>query len=57
MCTELIARESGVVLTNEQGQALQAPLDVESPVTWIGYANKAIQQQIEPALLQLVREI
>jgi hypothetical protein len=56
MCTELIARESGICLTNERGQELQAPLDVESPVMWIGYANKAIQQQIEPALLQLLRE-
>lgn len=56
MCTELIARESGIVLTNERGNELQAPLDVESPVMWIGYANKAIQQQIEPALLQLLHE-
>jgi hypothetical protein len=25
-------------------------------VMWIGYANKSIQQQIEPALLQLLHE-
>jgi hypothetical protein len=57
VCTELIARECGVIVTDEAGNLLHAPLDVHSPVTWIGYANSTIQQQIEPTLLKLLQEI
>ena len=39
LCTELIARELGVIVTDERGQPLDAPLDVTSDVTWVGYAN------------------
>lgn len=56
VCAELIARECGVVITDEAGAPLRAPLDVHSPVMWIGYANETVQQQIEPTLLQLLRE-
>ncbi len=50
LCTELIAREMGVMVTDERGRPLAAPLDVESDVTWVGYANPAIRAQIEPHL-------
>lgn len=50
LCTELIARELGIIVTDEGGQPLKALLDVDSDVSWIGYANKKIQQQIEPLL-------
>lgn len=50
VCTELIAREMGVIVTNEYGEPLDAPLDVASDVTWIGYANEAIRAQVEPLL-------
>ncbi|HRQ41152.1 MAG TPA: inositol monophosphatase family protein [Chloroflexota bacterium] len=50
LCTELIAREMGVIVTDEGGRPLAAPLDVESDVTWVGYANPAIRAQIEPHL-------
>ena len=39
LCTELIARELGVSVTDAQGVPLDAPLDVTSDVGWIGYAN------------------
>lgn len=54
VCTELIAREAGVIITDEHGDRLTAPLDVESPVSWIGYANSAIRAQLEPTLLRLL---
>lgn len=54
VCTELLAREVGVIITDEFGQPLACPLDVESPVTWLGYANESIRQQIEPTLLKLL---
>jgi fructose-1,6-bisphosphatase/inositol monophosphatase family enzyme len=52
LCTELIARELGVMVTDEHGRPLDAPLDVTSDVTWAGYANAHIRQLIEPLLQQ-----
>src|SRR5215471_16208772 len=39
VCTELIARASGVIVTDQNGNALKAPLRVEPDVAWAGYAN------------------
>jgi fructose-1,6-bisphosphatase/inositol monophosphatase family enzyme len=55
LCTELIAREAGVIVTDAWGGRLSAPLDVFSDVAWIGYANAAIQAQVEPALRTVLR--
>ncbi len=55
ICTELIARELGVVVTDELGRALDLPLDVDSDVSWLGYANVAIQGQIEPLVQQALQ--
>jgi fructose-1,6-bisphosphatase/inositol monophosphatase family enzyme len=54
LCTELIARESGVIITDEKGGPLSAPLDVSTPMQWLAYANAQVQTQIEPTLLQMV---
>lgn len=50
VCTALIAEEAGVVVTGPSGDALDAPLDVDTPVAWVGYANDAIRGCVEPAL-------
>ena len=50
VCTALIARALGVVLTDEHGRSLDAPLDVTSDVSWIGYANPTLRAGIEPHL-------
>ena len=50
ICTELIAREAGVIVTDVQGRMLSAPLNVEADIGWAGYANEAIRAQIEPLL-------
>jgi fructose-1,6-bisphosphatase/inositol monophosphatase family enzyme len=52
ICTELIARELGVIVTNVAGAPLAAPLTVEGDVAWAGYANRHIRAQIEPLLLR-----
>jgi hypothetical protein len=52
VCTELIAREIGVIVTDHRGEPLRAPLDTESNVAWVGYANKHIQQEVQPLLQQ-----
>jgi len=50
MCTELIAREAGVIVTDPRGELLRAPLSVEPDIAWAGYANDAIRREIEPLL-------
>ena len=50
LCTELIAREAGVLVTDEYGNNLTALLDLESEMAWCGYANEKIRAQIEPLL-------
>jgi len=56
LCTELIARELGVIVTNELGSALNALLNVESDVAWVGFANDRIRTQIEPLLQNALRK-
>ena len=50
LCTELIARESGVIVTDVHGQHLSTPLDTAADVAWAGYANADIRREIEPLL-------
>jgi fructose-1,6-bisphosphatase/inositol monophosphatase family enzyme len=50
LCTELIAREAGVIVLDVCGERLSAPLAVEANVGWAGYANDSIRAQIEPLL-------
>jgi hypothetical protein len=50
VCTYLIAEEAGVIVTGPDGGVLDAPLDVDTPVAWVGYANEKIRASVEPAL-------
>lgn len=50
VCTEMIARELGIIVTNERGNPLDARLSVDDNVSWVGYANEHIRTQIEPLL-------
>lgn len=56
LCTELIARELGVIVTDTTGEPLRARLAVEPDVSWAGYANVAIRAQIEPRLQSALKE-
>jgi len=51
VCASLVASEAGVILTAPGGAPLDAPLDLETPVAWVGYANAALRSLIEPALV------
>ena len=55
LCTELIAREAGVIITSPAGKPLRAPLNVTADVAWVGYANESIRAQIEPLLQAALR--
>lgn len=50
LCTELIARETGVIVTDEKGGELGARLAIEPDVGWVGYSNQIVRAQIEPLL-------
>ena len=55
LCTILIAEELGLAITDATGAPLDAPLDLESDVAWVGYANDALRRVVEPALLEALR--
>jgi hypothetical protein len=46
----LIAERAGVVITDAEGNNLDAPMDTVSGVSWAGYANASLQAAIEPHL-------
>ena len=50
LCTELIAREAGVIVTGVAGGPLDARLAVEPDVSWVGYANARLRATVEPLL-------
>src|SRR5688500_4531368 len=56
LCTELIAREAGVIVTGVDGGPLTAPLAVEPDVSWVGYANERIRATVEPLLQAALRK-
>jgi fructose-1,6-bisphosphatase/inositol monophosphatase family enzyme len=55
LCTELIARELGVIVVEPCGERLHAPLAVEPDVAWVGYANARIRAEVEPLLHAALR--
>jgi len=56
ICTELIAREMGVIVSDENGNPLSSLLNVDDEVSWIAYANRHIQSQIEPKLQKSLKK-
>lgn len=57
VCATLIGEEVGLIITDIQGAALNVPLNLTHSVDWIAYANKNIQQQVEPVLQKILRKI
>ena len=55
ICTELIARELGVIITDPTGAPLDVPLTLDANVAWVGYANEDLRNAIEPALRESLR--
>jgi hypothetical protein len=55
LATILLAQKAGVLLSDDRGGELDAPLDIHADVGWAGYANAEIRAQIEPALLGTLR--
>ncbi len=55
LCALLVAEEAGVVLSCADGAPLNAPLNVEANVAWVGYANQKLRARIEPTLQSSLR--
>lgn len=55
ICTLLIAKEAGLIVTDPDGQPLNAPMDLLSPVDWLGFANISIYNQVFPLLQELMK--
>jgi fructose-1,6-bisphosphatase/inositol monophosphatase family enzyme len=56
LCTELIARELGVIVTDVHGELVRAPLNTDADLAWAGYANGDIRREIEPLLQRALRD-
>lgn len=56
LCTELIAKEFGVIITDGNGETPKFGLDNEIDVAWIGYANNEIRAEIEPLLRESLKK-
>ncbi len=54
-CTLLIAEQAGVIVTDDHGRPLDAPLDTTTGVSWVGYANPALRREIEPVVQAFLR--
>lgn len=55
LCTYLVATESGCIVTDLTGHDLRYPMDTETDVGWISYANPILQKTIESRLLDEIR--
>ena len=56
LCTESIARAAGILVTDECGRCLTAPLDVTTDVSWIGIANAQLRDLLWPVLRDVLAE-
>lgn len=54
ICVLLIAQEAGLIVTNPKGEPLDLPMDLLSPVDWLGFANQKIYDEVFPILSQLL---
>ncbi len=55
-CTWLLLKKAGVVFEHPLGGFPNAPLDTESGVTWIAYANETLAAKARPVLQKILRE-
>ncbi len=56
ICTAMLLQEAGGVVEAPDGGPIDATLDTTSPVSWMGYANPGLAEQVRPVLLRLMEE-
>lgn len=55
-CAWLVLRKAGVVYEHPLGGFPDAPLDTESGIAWIGYANETLATQVRPVLKRILKQ-
>lgn len=56
ICTALLLQEAGGVVEKPFGGPLDAPLDTESSVAWIGFPNETLAARVRPVLRAALRK-
>jgi fructose-1,6-bisphosphatase/inositol monophosphatase family enzyme len=56
ICTMLIAKEAGIIITDQKGNDFDTPFDLHFPVNWVGYANTHIRDEVEPIIQKLFKK-
>ncbi len=54
--TLLVAEEAGVLITDGLGQPLDGPLDCTTSLSWAGFANQKLHDDIQPLIKQFFRQ-
>ena len=57
ICTKLIAEDAGVEICLPDGEPVDVPLDTETNVAWVGYANPKLRATVEPVLKTTIDEL
>ncbi len=55
-CAALVLQQAGVVFEHPLGGFPDAPLDTESGVTWMAYANESLAAQARPVLTRILEQ-
>jgi fructose-1,6-bisphosphatase/inositol monophosphatase family enzyme len=56
VAAHLIGVEAGVIITDGHGNPLDAPMDLNSEINWIGYANASIEKEVKSILMDLLQK-
>lgn len=54
ICTAFLLEEAGGIVEALDGSPLSAPLDTTSSVSWIGFGNATLAEQVRPVLRRLI---
>lgn len=57
LCCALIAAQAGVVVRDPLGGPLDAPLDLETNVSFVAYANQGLSERLGPRVAAALREV
>lgn len=55
LSSALVATEAGVIVTHPNGGPVDAPFDLTTDMTWVGYANEGLRRSIEPVMQSTLR--
>ena len=56
ICTAMLLQEAGGIVEAADGSPLDVPLDTTTAVSWMGYANSTLADQVRPILQRLMQQ-